>query len=128
MMGKILQFISLGGLAFLASMPASTNYQLNNYGFGSGGVGSSSSTLYSANAITGEQSGVTATGTTYASNPGHNSTQQANVPAAPSFTNPNNWYNKLKFVINTSGNPSDAKFLIAISSDNFVTTNYIHSD
>jgi hypothetical protein len=54
--------------------------------------------------------------------------QQANVPAAPTFTNPANYYNKLKFVLDTGNNPSDTVFAIAISTDNFTTTNYIQAD
>ena len=50
------------------------------------------------------------------------------MPAAPTFTNPSSYYDKLHFIIDTGSNPSDAKFAIAISTDDFVTTNYIQSD
>lgn len=54
--------------------------------------------------------------------------QQANVPPAPAFSNPGNYYNKLRLVIAIGNNPSDATFSVAISSDDRVTTNYVQSD
>ncbi len=116
------------GAVMLAAMPASSNYQLHNYGFGSGGVSSSSSPSYKLNGITGEVGGQDSSSSSYTLKSGHNQTQQANVPPAPTFTNPANYYNKLHFVINTGGNPSDALFAIAISPDNFTTTYYVHPD
>lgn len=55
---------------------------------------------------------------------------QAHVPAAPTFTNPATYYNKLHVVLDTGSNPSDAEFAIAISTDNFVsdTTHFVQSD
>ncbi len=111
-----------------AAMPASSSYKLNNYNYGSGGTGSSTSTNYSLNATTGETSNVQSSSTNYSVRSGNNNTQQAIVPVAPTFTNPANYYNKLKFVINPGASPSDTKFSIAISTDNFVTTQYIQID
>lgn len=116
------------GLVFFSVGPSSSNYELRNYGYGSGGTGSSNSTNYSLNATTGETSGVESSSTNYKVRSGNTNTQQANVPTAPSFTNPSNYYNKLHFVIAPSNNPSDTKFSIAISDDDFVTTRYIKSD
>lgn len=128
-MEKWLHFMGTAlAAALLASLPASSNYQLNNYGFGAGGASNTSSPNYSANALSGEASGQNSTSTNYVGKSGNNETQQANVPPAPTFTNPSNYYNKLKFVVNNGGNPSDAKFAIAISSDNFATTNYVQND
>ena len=116
-------------LMFFAAAPASTSYKLESYGVGSGGA-SSSSTTYKATTITGEQgSSSSSTSTTYTSRSGLITTQLANVPAAPTVTNPSSYYNKLHIVINNGGNPSDATFAIAISNNNFSpTTNYIKSD
>lgn len=122
-----LQLISLGTILF-AAMPASSNYQLHNYDYGAGGTSGSTSTNYSLNGSAGQVNGADGSSTNYVTKPGNNNTQQAYVPVAPSFTNPANYYNKLKFVINPGTNPSDTKFSIAISSDNFVTTQYIQSD
>lgn len=83
---------------------------------------------YSAKAVLGEQSGQKGIGTSYNLGPGLEFMQQANVPAAPNFTNPNSYYNKLFFQLDTGNNPSDTLFAIAISSDDFVTTNFIQND
>lgn len=115
------------GLLF-ATMPSSTNYQLHNYNYGSGGTANSTSTNYSLNANTGGTNNVQSTSTNYKARSGNNNTQQANVPPAPTFTNPASYYDKLKFVLNTGNNPTDTKFAIAISTDNFVTTKYVKSD
>lgn len=112
----------------LAALPSSTNYGLHNYGFGSGGTGSSSSSSYKLNATTGETSNQQSTSTSFKSRPGNQNEQQSNVPPAPTFTNPSNYYDKLKVVVSTGNNASTAKFSLAISSDNFVTTQYVHPD
>ena len=119
----------LGGLVcLLAVFPASPAYQLHNYGVNSGGSSNASSANYSANSSSGEVSGSTANSTNYTQKSGLNQTQQADLPPAPTFVNPASYYNKLHFVLNTASNPSDAKYTIAMSSDNFATTNYIHPD
>ncbi|MDQ3123890.1 MAG: hypothetical protein M3Q14_04370, partial [bacterium] len=64
----------------------------------------------------------------YGLRPGLLSTQLANVPEAPTITNPSNWYNRLRMVLSTSNNPSDTTYAVAISSDNFTTTSYVQSD
>jgi hypothetical protein len=115
-------------LSLFATAPSGTTYTLQSYGVGSGGVANASSTTYSMNGITGELSGTQLDGTSYSAQPGLIPTQQANVPPAPTFTNPSNYYNKLHLVINAGGNPSDTNFAIAISSDNFATTQYVQSD
>lgn len=112
----------------LAALPSSGSYSLHNYGFGSGGTSSSTSTNYKVNATTGETSNQQSTSTTYKARSGNQNAQQSNVPPAPTFSNPANYYNKLKVVLNTGNNASTAKFSIAISSDNFVTTQYVHPD
>lgn len=110
-----------------AALPSSTNYGLHNYNYGSGG-GTTTSTNYSLNSTTGQPSNVQSTGTNSNSRPGNNNTQQAYVPPAPTFDNPANYYNKLHFAINPGTNPSDTKFSIAISSDDFVTVYYVQND
>lgn len=116
------------GVLLIFVMPASTTYQLKDYGFGGGGTSNATSTNYAAETLAGEQSGGTLDGTTYDIGSGLQFTNQANVPAAPTFTNPSSYYNKLKIVIATSGNPTDTKFAIAISDDDFITTRYVQSD
>lgn len=124
---KLRRSISAGFFLFLV-MPSSTTYELQNFGFGGGGVGNTSSNAYSISGISGEASGGNLIGATYNTGSGLFFTNQADVPGAPTFTNPSNYYNKLKIVLDTGGNPTDTKFAIAISTDDFITTNYVQSD
>jgi len=115
-------------ILFILVVPASTNYQLNQFGFNSGGSVNHSSTNYSGNSSVGDPNGANSTSTNYQLNPGLINTFQANVPGAPTLTNSNNYYDKLQLVLNTSGNASDTKYAAAISRDNFATTQYVKSD
>lgn len=134
LMGKHTHFLrrlfSLqAGFFLIFVMPASTNYQLKDFGFGSGGAGNATSGSYALDAISGEQSAGNLDGASYDLGSGLLFTNQANVPPVPTFTNPSNYYNKLKIVLDIGGNPSDTKFAIAISTDNFVAdTRYVQSD
>jgi hypothetical protein len=111
----------------LAGLPASSNFQLNSYGFGSGGTANSSSSNYRVNGLTGEVAG-SAASSSYKVGAGENYVKQANVPTI-TISNDDNWYNKLKIVIGTQNNPSDALFAVSISTDNFVSdTRYVKSD
>lgn len=105
----------------------SASYNMPGYGLSSGG-GTGNSANYQSHTTVGEQSGSSANSATYQINPGYISTIQANVPAAPTVTNPGEYYNKLHVVIDTGGNPTDALFAIAASDDGFVTTQYVQSD
>lgn len=123
------------GLAYLvlglfAALPATTNYRLNSYGFGSGGTVSSQTATYSLEGTTGELSGSTGSTVNTKNKPGFVETEQANVPKLVSLDNNGGlYYNKLHFVIDEQNNPSDAKYLIAVSSDNFVAdTKYLQPD
>jgi hypothetical protein len=117
------------GFFLIFAFPASTNYQLQDFGYGGGGTASSASSNYVLEGIAGEQSAGQLQGTAYDLGPGLQFTNQADVPSAPTFTNPSNYYNKLKIVVNPENNPSDTKFAIAISADNFVSdTRYVQSD
>lgn len=118
-----------GGASVLAALPATSNYQLNSYGFGSGGTANSTTSNYTLEGITGELSGQPSSTATYADNSGFIQTQQSNVPKV-TISNPSLYYDKLKFVIDQQGNPSDAKYALQIStSSNFTTgVNYVKSD
>lgn len=109
-------------------LPASTNYEMHDVGFGAGGLAVGDSPTYSMSGTAGEVSGPKLSGTTYDLGPGLQFARQTNTPAAPTFTNPASHYNKLKFTLDTGGNPSDTVFAIAISTDNFVTTNFIQAN
>lgn len=113
---------------FAHAGPASSTYELKQYGFGGGGTVDSTSTNYGVFGIIGEQEGDQLSGTTYKANSGLTFSVQSNVPPAPTFTNVDNNYDRLKIVIGIGGNPTDAKFAVAISTDDFVTTQWVQGD
>jgi hypothetical protein len=109
MFWKLLLFSPL----LFAVLPSTTNYQLNSYGFGSGGTANSSTANYSLEGISGELSGQTGTTANYSLKPGYIETQQADVPKV-TLTNPSSYNDKLKFVIDEQGNPSDALYALQV--------------
>lgn len=113
----------------LAAFPATSTYQLNSYGFGSGGGANSTTSTYALEGIGGEVAGQTATTSNFSLKPGFIETQQAYVPKV-TLSNPASYYDKLKFVIDQQANPSDAKYALQISttSDFSSNINYIKSD
>lgn len=115
------------GLVLFAALPGTNNYKLHDYGFGSGG-GTSGTSNYSLEGIAGELSTETMSTDTYGLKPGLLGSRLAALPDAPAWQNPADWYNKLQLIIDPTGNPSDTTFAVAISSDDFVTTQYVQSD
>lgn len=108
--------------------PQSQHYTFKDYSFG-GSSGVSSSNNYSIMGTAGEGVAGNASSSGYSLGEGLAFTFNANVPSAPSFTNPSNYYNKLRLVINTGGNPDDTQFAIAVSPDAFIsTTKYVQAD
>ena len=128
-MRKVMQAPLRLGFVFLFVLPASTNYQLKDFNYGGGGVGNATSSNYAVMGTLGEQNEDQLQGTNYDLGAGLVFTNQANVPPAPTFTNPANYYNKLKLILATGSNPSDTKFAIASSTDNFSSdTRYVQND
>ena len=117
----------VGAVLMFAANPTSTNFTLKSYDFGNGGD-ATSSTNFRLDSTTGIQAENGLSSTNFKVLSGMLPTQQANVPDAATFTNPSNEYNRLQLIVNTANNPSDTKYQIAISDDNFVTTNYIQTD
>lgn len=122
---KIISYFLTTELLILLVFPASTNYQLKSFEFGGGGASMSSST-YSSDGIVGEVDGQQSS-STYKVNSGLVFVQNANVPTV-TLVNSGNWYNKLHVTIGPQNNPTDTKYAIAISTDNFTTTQYVQSD
>jgi len=108
--------------------PTSTNYELKDYTFGGGGTAKSNSTNFSIFGVAGEVESGQPNSTNFKAGGGLVYTMQANVPPAPTLSNPATNYDRLKFIIQNGGNPSDALFAIAISDDNWITTKYIQND
>ena len=133
MQNKFLIYLSLIVLLWPCTVTAetlgSTNYQIENPSIDVGG-GSSSSTNYTSRESIGDQNSSSAESTNYKVFPGFVQHAYPGVPAAPTFTNTGGTlYNALDFVVNTgSGQQSDTTYAIAISTDDFTTTNYIQTD
>ncbi len=120
-----------GATAFALALfvfPASDSYQLRDFAWGAGGTANSASEEYRMNAMTGEISSTALVGNQYGLWPGLEYTQMANVPPAPTLTNAGNYYNRLNLVLATGNNPTDTLFAVAISTDNFTTTQFVQSD
>jgi hypothetical protein len=113
LVGFVVFFNLLLAPSVFADLPSTSTYKLNSYGLGSGGTANSSTSNYSLEGITGEVSGQTATTTNYSTKPGFVETQQANVPKV-TISNPSNYYDKLKFVIDQQNNPTDAKYALQV--------------
>ncbi len=124
----IMSILSLIGMPITFAQSSST-YMLKGYEFGGGGGTGMNSSSYSLEGIA-AQGGDVLGSSSFNVNSGLVFVQQSNVPAAPTFVNTSNWYNKLKITINKwSGDPSDTKYAIAISSDNFATdTRYVQDN
>jgi len=127
--GLVSVLIALLAPSALAAQPATTNYQLNSYGFGSGGTANSGTSNYSLEGITGEVGGQNTSTTNFTAKPGFVETQQANVPKI-TLTNPSNNYDKLKFVIDQQNNPTDTKYALQVSTTSNFSSNitYVKSD
>ncbi len=110
-----------------AAFSSSSTRVLNSYSIGPGGTNSATSTTYKAQANAGEISG-TANSTTYTVHSGAVQTEQLNVPLAPTLSNGSGtYYNELQFTINVGILPTDTTYAIAVSTNNFVTTNYVQA-
>jgi hypothetical protein len=121
-------FIMAAGLLF-ASFSSSSTYSLKSYSVGPGGTNSAASSTYQTQSNVGEQSNGSSSSTTYTSHNGAIQAEQLNVPVAPTLSNGSNtYYNMLNFTINTTNEPSDATYAVAVSTtSNFATTNYIQA-
>jgi len=124
-------FICLFVVPSALAGPESTNFELTDYGFGAGGVASSSSESFLMQGILGEIETSSLSSETFLALPGLTYSLEPNTPGAPIFTNPNNYYNKLSITINNANNPSDVLFKIQISSgsaDFFSNTFFVQAD
>ncbi len=121
-------FSPLTLIAF-AAYPASTNYRIQEYSFGSGGTTNSTSSNFGLYGVAGQIEFGRPSSTNFQMGSGLTYIMKAHVPGVPTFTNPSSNYDRLQFILNTSNNPADAEYAISISSDNFVSdVRYIKSD
>lgn len=121
----------MAGFLIFAALPGTAAYQLNGYGFGSGGTANSTTATYGLEGSTGELAGQTSSTAAYSVKPGFTEMIQANVPKIATFDNGSGtYYNKLHFVIDQQNNPSDALYSLQIStSSTFASGNaYVKFD
>ena len=129
-MGRFLPSLLTAPLFIFAAFSHSTTYDLNSYSVGPGATNSASSTTYHLQGTVGEQANGTTTGSTLTGNNGSVQTEQLNVPVAPTLSNGSGtYYNQLNCIINTSGEPTDATYAIAVqsSADGFASTSYVQA-
>lgn len=97
--------------------PSSASYKVLDYGFGSGGTASSSSSLYSLFGSLGQVDQGSPSSANYFIGAGLEYEIMATQPAAPTFVNQANNYNKLHLTINRGGvNAADYQYAIRIAS------------
>jgi hypothetical protein len=113
----------------LADLPSSAHFQIQSYSFGSGST-NSASTNYGLNGVAGEVEFGQPGSSNYQIGSGLTYMMKANVPGAPTLSTPNNNYDRILFVISTSGNPTDTTYALQISTSSDFSTgvNYINSD
>lgn len=118
LLSSVFCLLSIPPLAFgQSSPPTSGSYKLLEYGFGAGGTATSSSPNYSLFGTLGQVDQGSPSSANYFIGAGLEYTIQSSVSAAPTFTNPDNWYNKLHIVINRGGiDPTDTTYAIRIAS------------
>ncbi len=126
----MLRGIVVSGFVLLAALPATTNYKLNSFGFGSGGTANTQTATYSLEGVSGELNGAPTSTVNATTKPGFVQAEQANVPKLTSLDNNGGaYYNKLHFVIDNQNNPTDATYLVSVSTDNFVSNfQYVQAD
>ncbi|HKU18151.1 MAG TPA: hypothetical protein VJP80_02650 [Candidatus Saccharimonadales bacterium] len=118
---------ALSVLSLLAVTPSSTNYTLKAYDLG-GGAGGGSSTNYTVSGQAGGQASNGLLSASYALPAGVKASTTVPVPGAPTLTDDNSAYDRLHLTLNVGSAPSDTKYVVAISSDNFTTTQYVQLD
>ncbi len=108
-------------------VPVSPNFQLRQLNIGNSGGNQAESDNFQAETSFGELGGPMS-GTSFNGGIGFGFTQMANVPPAPTLTNPNHYYNKLHLALDDGDNPSDTLFAVAISDDSFATSRFVAPD
>ncbi|QQS22947.1 hypothetical protein IPM19_00015 [bacterium] len=124
----ILMILFLPTLALAQNMN-STNYQVEGGTFDGGGE-SSSSTNYTSRESIGDLSSEGSNSTNFNIFAGFIRPAYPGVPGTPTLVNTGGtMYDSLDFVVSTGvGQQSDTMYAIAISTDDFATTNFIQAD
>jgi hypothetical protein len=127
--GFIVSYMVIIPAVFAQNPPASGNYKVLEYGFGSGGVASASSNGYSLFGTLGQVDQGSPASALYFIGAGLEYEIMASAPAAPIFVNPSNYYNKLHITVNRGGaDPSDYEYAIAISASDAAHFEFLRPD
>ena len=122
-------FVLLLPLVAVAQTLNSTNYQIEDSIFDSGAENSNSANYRSRDSIDSVETG-SSLSSTFKSILGFQPGAYPGIPGTPTLTNTGGtMYDSLDFVVVTgNGQQDDTNYAIAISNDNFATTNYIQTD
>lgn len=125
----IIILLCLPGPTYAQNPPSSPDYKMLDYGFGAGGVASAASNIYSLFGTLGDADQGSPSSSNYFIGAGLEYEITATQAAAPTFTNPNNYYNKLHIVVNKGGNnPTDYEYAIALSATDAAHFKYVLPD
>jgi hypothetical protein len=119
------------GVFVFAAFSSSGSYDLKSYSVGPAGTNSSSSSTYKLQGSAGEQANGSSSSATRTGGNGSIQTEQLNIPSAPTLGNGSGtYYNKLQFTVNTSGNPADTTYAVAVTTDPAFLTGvkYVQAD
>jgi hypothetical protein len=106
--------------------PASSNYELRQYSFGSGST--TPDTTNGTQRLFGNSGEIEGDpqSANYTLNGGAGGQSTTITPQTPTLTNPSQYYDRLKMVLDPGSDPSDTQYAIAISPDAFAsTTQYV---
>ncbi|HMQ01769.1 MAG TPA: hypothetical protein PKD79_01720 [Candidatus Doudnabacteria bacterium] len=125
---SLLVFFAIPSVVIAQTM-SSPSYNIENSTFDGGGQSSSSTNYRSVDSISDVESGISSS-TNFRNPSGFQPGAYPGVPGQPTFVNTTgSMYNALDFVVVTgSGQQSDTTYAIAISDDDFTTTEFIQVD
>jgi len=128
-MGKF--FSGLAGLALFGAISSSSHFQLQSFSLNSGGTtGPADSSSHQLVATLGEQTGALAAGINKFYTSGLVYALSTDVPNPPTVSNGGGtYYNKLKFTINNSNEPSDVSYAVGVNTDGSISNfSFVQSD
>jgi len=114
-------------LASAVEQTSSDNYIIEQPSF-SGGSNTSDSDNFSTRGTVGDTSDLGLESDNYSLDATEAASRQADVLPKPTLENDNDYFDRLRITIDEQDNPSDTKYAIAISKDNFSTFSYVQQD
>ena len=112
---------------FALAQTTSDNYVIEQPSF-SGGAGTTDSDNYSTRGTVGQSGSVGLQSDNYSLDATEQAGRQADVLPKPTLINDNNYFDRLRIIIDKQYNAPDTVYAIAISKDNFATFSYVQKD